>query len=95
MAISGLQIDINIRMCQEKGDNGVVAISAGGVQRGPSILVKVHVELGILPENILNHFHIAIFGHLEEFLFHCSGFVLLEKKRRRRRKERKRQKKEK
>jgi len=70
-----LLVDINVRMCQEDADNGVVAMVTGGDQGGASIIVfiaPIDIKVGIVPEDVLHTLHIASHGCQVECLLHPS-----------------------
>jgi len=63
-AIASL-VDIDARMGQEDGDNGVMPMLAGRVQ-GAALVGRVHLEIGIILENLLHHLHVSLVGCPEE-----------------------------
>jgi len=71
-------VNINVRMGQEDGDNGVMAVITSLVKRSPARMISIHVDIesGIAPEDFLHLFHPATPGCFPEFLLHCSlGFA--------------------
>jgi len=73
-------VDINVRMGQEDGDDGGMAIltnlmkGSGATPPMSTVFIlfilPINIKIGILPENHLHLFHFAILSCLPEFLLH-------------------------
>jgi len=65
-----------------------VAIVTGGDQGGASVIVfitPIDIKVGVVPEDLLDLFDIAIFGCLKEHLLHLFQMVVKRKRKKNRR----------
>ena len=88
VAIPVLQVDINVRMGQQDGCDGVLPVSASLSEGGALVFFRVSpvdVKGGIVPEDHLHRIDVTTSGCLPESTLHCSSHREGRERERRRR----------